>query len=359
MAMSLERQNGNESDLILSGRRESLEHLNNIFPTLKKVTRTTRHGIANIWQPSTYLPDFSNPEQAFQHIRNIQEQMRRLPNEVLLVLAGDTLTEEGLPLFVGELASTKGIYQYPRLRGWVWDWAAEENRHGDSMNGGLQFSGRIDMRAFEQSKQLYIGGGFNVQTNGDSYKGFLFYSFQEPATHRSHMNVSNIEAKNDNPFIARMCADIAADENYHAGVYSEFVEEILKVDPNNMMEAIRDMWLQGIVMPAHAMREIDPNGELIDTYAMFSDTAQKIGVYTVKDYSEISAHLLGKWKIGKKMANKWVPLAMNGLDERGKDAQQEILKRQKVIEYVAAKEKPTPLTQWDSSWLVRSDKLAS
>jgi acyl-[acyl-carrier-protein] desaturase len=56
-----------------------------------------------------------------------------------------------------------------------------------------------------------------------------------------------------------------------------------KVDPSEMMIAFQYMMKQKIVMPAH--RE---SGEKISTaFEQFSDSAQRIGVYTAADYIDI------------------------------------------------------------------------
>jgi acyl-[acyl-carrier-protein] desaturase len=52
-----------------------------------------------------------------------------------------------------------------------------------------------------------------------------------------------------------------------------------------------------IVMPAHFLRE---SGEKISTaFEQFSDSAQRIGVYTAADYVDIMQKLIEKWEIDK------------------------------------------------------------
>jgi acyl-[acyl-carrier-protein] desaturase len=83
----------------------------------------------------------------------------------------------------------------------------------------------------------------------------------------------------------------------HHHAYSEFVSQIFKVDPSQMMLAFQYMMKQKIVMPAHFLRE---SGEKIGTaFEEFSNSAQKLGVYTAADYVDILQKLVEKWEIDK------------------------------------------------------------
>jgi acyl-[acyl-carrier-protein] desaturase len=81
----------------------------------------------------------------------------------------------------------------------------------------------------------------------------------------------------------------------HHQAYSEFVNQIFKVDPSEMMLAFQYMMKQKIVMPAQFLRE---SGEKISSaFENFSDSAQRIGVYTATDYVDIMQKLNEKWQI--------------------------------------------------------------
>jgi acyl-[acyl-carrier-protein] desaturase len=83
----------------------------------------------------------------------------------------------------------------------------------------------------------------------------------------------------------------------HHLAYSEFVNQIFKVDPSEMMLAFQYMMKQKITMPAHFLRE---SGQKISTaFEEFSNSAQKLGVYTANDYVEIMQKLIDKWEIDK------------------------------------------------------------
>jgi acyl-[acyl-carrier-protein] desaturase len=90
---------------------------------------------------------------------------------------------------------------------------------------------------------------------------------------------------------------IAGDEMRHHLAYSEFVTQIFKIDPSEMMLAFNYMMKNKITMPAGFLRE---SGEKISSaFEQFSNSAQRIGVYTANDYVEIMQKLIEKWEIDK------------------------------------------------------------
>ena len=66
------------------------------------------------------------------------------------------------------------------------------------------------------------------------------------------------------------------------------------MDPSEMMVAFEDMMRKKIIMPAMYMREL---GNKVNSFANFSDAAQRLGVYTSIDYIEVMQGLLQDWKI--------------------------------------------------------------
>ncbi len=75
------------------------------------------------------------------------------------------------------------------------------------------------------------------------------------------------------------------------------MDQIFKVDPSEMMLAFLYMMKLKITMPAHFLRE---SGQKISSsFDHFSDSAQRIGVYTANDYVEILQKLIDKWQIDK------------------------------------------------------------
>lgn len=256
--------------------------------------------VEKIWQPTDLLPD-PQSENFFEEVRELREIAKDLPYDFWVAMVGDTITEEALPTYESWLMDVEGVNQVDGggngWSKWVRSWTGEENRHGDVLNKYLYLSGRVNMREVEMTTQHLINDGFDIGTGRDPYKNFVYTSFQELATYVSHNRVAQMAKKYGDNKLSKMCRLIAGDEMRHHHAYSEFVNRIFQVDPSEMMLAFQYMMKQKIVMPAHFLRE---SGQKIGTaFEQFSDSAQRIGVYTAQDYVEILQKLIDKWQIDK------------------------------------------------------------
>jgi acyl-[acyl-carrier-protein] desaturase len=271
--------------------------------------------VEKIWQPTDLLPD-SNQENFLEEVKELREISKDLPYDFWVTLVGDTITEEALPTYESWLMDVEGVDNVERngWSRWVRHWTGEENRHGDVLNKYLYLSGRVNMREIEQTTQHLINDGFDIGTGRDPYKNFVYTSFQELATFVSHNRVALIAKKYGEKKLFKMCNLIAGDEMRHHLAYSEFVNQIFKVDPSEMMLAFQYMMKQKITMPAVFLRE---SGEKIGSaFEAFSDSAQRIGVYTAADYVEILEKLNVKWDIAN----------MNGLTAEAEKARDYLMK---------------------------------
>ena len=271
--------------------------------------------VEKIWQPTDLLPD-SNQENFLEEVKELREISKDLPYDFWVTLVGDTITEEALPTYESWLMDVEGVDNVERngWSKWVRHWTGEENRHGDVLNKYLYLSGRVNMREIEQTTQHLIADGFDIGTGRDPYKNFVYTSFQELATFVSHNRVALIAKKYGEKKLFKMCNLIAGDEMRHHLAYSEFVNQIFKVDPSEMMLAFQYMMKQKITMPALFLRE---SGEKIGSaFEAFSDSAQRIGVYTASDYVDILQKLNEKWDIGN----------INGLTAEAEKARDYLMK---------------------------------
>ena len=251
-----------------------------------------------IWQPQDFLPD-AREDNFTDKILEIQELAKEMPYDFWVVLVGDMITEEALPTYESWLMDVDGMDQVEGngWATWIQQWTAEENRHGDLLNKYLYLSGKVNMKEVEITTQYLIADGFDIRTGRDPYKNFIYTSFQELATYISHNRVSEIAKKHGNKQLAKMCKMVAGDEMRHHNAYSEFVDRIFKVDPSQMMLAFTDMMKKKITMPAIFLRE--SGGKIGTAFEEFSNTAQKIGVYTARDYVDILNKLIDTWEIDK------------------------------------------------------------
>jgi acyl-[acyl-carrier-protein] desaturase len=324
-------------DYNIAGR---LEVMQSLISKVDEYIKDFLQPAEKIWQPSDFLPDSRN-ESFIDEVKLLREAAKELPYDYWVVLIGDTITEEALPSYESWFTSIEGIDTVNDPQGWAkWakQWTAEENRHGDLLNKYLYLSGRVNMRAVEMSTQYLITDGFDIGTGRDPYRNFVYTSFQELATNISHRRTATLAKQNGNALLSKMCGVIAADEMRHARAYKTFVKQIFEIDPSEMMLAFADMMKKKIVMPAHLMSEFD--GVKKNIYSQFSDAAQRIGVYTSKDYVAILESLLDEWKIA----------TVSGLNGAAAKAQDYVLNLPDRLTKVAERIK-LPELEYKFSWV--------
>jgi acyl-[acyl-carrier-protein] desaturase len=264
------------------------------------------------WQPADFLPDMTRAdwrEQLFE----FRQKAAELPDELLVVLVGDMITEEALPTYqtwlnrLQGITDPTGVSDSPWAR-WSRGWTSEENRHGDLLNRYLYLSGRVDMRAVETTVHHLINNGFNPQTDNDPYLGFVYTSFQERATKISHRNVGVLAGKAGEERLHKICGLIAGDEARHEKAYKLFMSKVFELDPGRAVLAFAALMRAKVVMPAHLMDD----GKSKDLFTRFSNVAQGIGVYTARDYADIIEALVKDWNVG----------AVQGLSDAAAKAQE-------------------------------------
>jgi acyl-[acyl-carrier-protein] desaturase len=251
----------------------------------------------NAWQPQDFLPDLSK-DGWMEEVKELREMSKEVPDDVMVVLVGDMVTEEALPTYQTLLNTFEGCDDPTGTTNSAWarwsrGWTSEENRHGDLLNKYLYLTGKCDMRAIEVTIQHLITSGFNPKARKDPYRGFLYTSFQERATKISHSNVGKLAKDAGDKNLLRICAKIAGDEGRHEKAYQLFVTEILKRDPNGLIMELGDLMREQIVMPAELMTD----GADKNLYENFSAVAQRLNVYTAIDYANIIRHLVDTWNL--------------------------------------------------------------
>ncbi|KGN61329.1 stearoyl-[acyl-carrier-protein] 9-desaturase, chloroplastic [Cucumis sativus] len=276
---------------------------NNILVHLKPVE--------SCWQPQDYLPD-PESDGFYDQVKEIRERSKDIPDDYFVMLVGDMITEEALPTYQTMLNTLDGVRDETgaSLTSWaIWTraWTAEENRHGDLLNKYLYLSGRVDMKQIEKTIQYLIGSGMDPKTENNPYLGFIYTSFQERATFISHGNTARLAKEHGDFKLAQICGIIASDEKRHETAYTKIVEKLFEVDPDGTVMALADMMKKKISMPAHLMYDGQDN----NLFEHFSSVAQRLGVYTAKDYADILEFLVSRWKIEN----------LTGLSGEGRKAQ--------------------------------------
>ncbi len=295
--------------------------------------------VEKTWQPTDLLPNSQN-DTFEEEVRELRELAKELPYDFWVVLVGDTITEEALPTYESWLMEVEGVNQQEAngWSKWIRFWTGEENRHGDTLSKYLYLSGRVNMIEVERTTQHLINDGLDIGTGKDPYKNFVYTSFQELATNISHNRVSILAKDYNNKGLAKMCKMIAGDEMRHFTAYSEFVKEIFALDPSEMMIAFSYMMKHKISMPAHFLRE---TGQKIGTaFEEFSNTAQRLGVYTAQDYVDILNRLLKRWDIPN----------INGLDDDAERARDYVMNLPARLERIGQRMK-LPEESYKFTWV--------
>ncbi len=245
--------------------------------------------VQDSWQPSDLLPDMTD-KHWHEKVNELQKQALTLPDEVLVVLVGNTVTEEALPSYQTWLnrchrfRDETGVSMTPWAQ-WTRGWTAEENRHGELLNKYLYLSGRVNMRSTEITTQHLIRNGFDLASGGDPYMSLVYTAFQERATKISHTNVGHLAEKYGDPLLGKICSYIAGDEARHEEAYKQIFATIIEKDTSKAVLAFYRMMKHGIAMPARLMSD----GADHDLFAQFARVAQRTGVYTLRDYAEVTA----------------------------------------------------------------------
>ena len=253
--------------------------------------------VSENWQPSDILPNLA-AEGWPEDLQRLRDQARSVPDELLVILIGNTVTEEALPSYQTMLNRHPGVVDAtgasdtPWAR-WSRGWTAEEKRHGDILTRYLYLSGRVDMHAVELTTQHLIRNGFDPRTGNDPYLGLIYTSFQERATKVSHGNTARLANECGDATLGKICALVTGDESRHEEAYKRFVGKIAEEDPAGVVLAFAQMMKNTVTMPARRMAD----GEAPDLYQQFAVVAQRAGVYTIRDYASIIDHLMDSWRI--------------------------------------------------------------
>lgn len=245
------------------------------------------------WQPTDFLPDLT-AEDWSGRLEAFRTTAREVPDDLLVVLVGNMVTEEALPSYAISLQriveDPTGASDRPWCQ-WLRGWTAEENRHGDLLNAYLRLSGRVDMRAVETTVHNLIRTGFDAGNQEDDYCGLIYASFQERATRITHNNVGRLAGASGEANLSRICRRIAGDEARHETFYTRVVAQIMERDPERGIAAYRAVLKGMIAMPGRLMYD----GKDQNLFDHFSTVAQRIGAYTARDYGQIIAHLNEAW----------------------------------------------------------------
>ena len=255
-----------------------------------------------LWLPNELTKaDRSNSEADEALLQQFRDAARGLPESVLVAVALNLLTEEGLPHFHRLIATHMG--NESAWGQWNSIWTAEEDRHGCALRDYVRDARLFEMGALEKMQYQYIESGFNPKWDNDPYRLLAYTSLQEKATQIAHANTGRAAAAYE-PQLQRVLAHLAGDESRHYRFYRAVFAEVLEHDPNQALESLLK------VMPALAMP-----GHSIDGYDEMADVVRRADIYGPLHYRNIVKELLEFWGIA----------ALEGLSAVGAAAQEKLM----------------------------------
>jgi acyl-[acyl-carrier-protein] desaturase len=263
-----------------------------------------------LWMPNELSPaDAGSEDEAL--LSKVRELAKGIPAAVLVALALNLLTEEGLPHFHRLIASHFG--QENSWSAWNNIWTAEEDRHGCAIRDYVRDARLYSMTALEKLQYQYIEAGFDPEWEQDPYRLLAYTSLQEKATQIAHSNTGRM-AGNYEPRLQRVLAHISGDESRHYQFYRGAFTEILKHDPNQALVSLQKVTL-GFSMPGHN----------VSGFTDMSEVIRRAHIFGPRQYQDIVEELLEHWQIG----------ALTGLSAVGEEARDKLMKVPKRLSRIA------------------------
>jgi acyl-[acyl-carrier-protein] desaturase len=259
-----------------------------------------RHlAVAKEWFPHEYVPWSEGRD--FDGVLGgeaWQDSDSKLPEAARISLIVNLLTEDNLPSYHHEIATTFG--RDGAWGTWVHRWTAEEGRHGVALRDYLTVTRAVDPVALERARMVHMGEGFTTEY-GTMLQQLAYVSFQELATRISHRNTGKASGE---PNCERLLARIAADENLHMLFYRNLLSAAFELDPNQTMRAVTDV-VTTFQMP----------GASIEGFSRKALVIANEGIYDLRLHiDDVLMPVLRQWSVFDK----------TGLDGEGEKARDEL-----------------------------------
>ncbi|MFG1944329.1 acyl-ACP desaturase [Nonomuraea sp. NPDC048826] len=255
--------------------------------------------MAKEWFPHEYVPwsegrDFDGPYGG----EAWQESDSKLPEPARVSLIVNLLTEDNLPSYHHEIATTFG--RDGAWGTWVHRWTAEEDRHGTAIRDYLTVTRAVDPVKLERARMAHMQSGF-MTDYGTMLQQLAYVSFQELATRIAHRNTGMASGDEG---CERLLARIAADENLHMLFYRNLLKAAFELDPDQTMRAVTDV-VTTFQMP----------GSNIAGFSRMAMTIAHEGIYDLRLHlDDVLMPVLRQWAVFDK----------TGLGPEGEKAREEL-----------------------------------
>jgi acyl-[acyl-carrier-protein] desaturase len=255
--------------------------------------------MAKEWFPHEYVPwsqgrDFDGVYEGHAW----QEGDSKIPEVARVSLIVNLLTEDNLPSYHHEIASTFG--RDGAWGTWVHRWTAEEGRHGTAIRDYLTVTRAVDPVALERARMTHMESGF-ISEYGTMLEQLAYVSFQELATRIAHRNTGRASGDEG---CERLLARIAADENLHMLFYRNLLKAAFELDPNQTMRAVTDV-VKTFQMP----------GSGIEGFTRKAMIIAHEGIYDLRLHLD---------DVLMPVLRQWAVFDQTGLDAQGERAREEL-----------------------------------
>ncbi|WP_043639205.1 acyl-ACP desaturase [Nonomuraea candida] len=255
--------------------------------------------MAKEWFPHEYIPWSEGRD--FDGIYGgeaWQDSDSKIPEAARVSLIVNLLTEDNLPSYHHEIATTFG--RDGAWGTWVHRWTAEEDRHGTAIRDYLTVTRAVDPVALERARMAHMEAGYATEYN-TMLQQLAYVSFQELATRIAHRNTGRASGDEG---CERLLARIAADENLHMLFYRNLLKAAFELDPNQTMRAVTDV-VTTFQMPGQGM----------DGFARKALIIANEGIYDLRLHlDDVLMPVLRQWSVFDK----------TGLDAEGEKAREEL-----------------------------------
>lgn len=261
------------------------------------------------WFPSTakrWLPQDAfweaGAEDENEKRRMIREQALLLPDEVLIAVIGNEITEEYLSGFVEELGrltpmrGRTGIDQRPLSKGRRL-WGRDEWSHGTILGMYRREHPKIDVNAVDRDILYYHENGFDSRSGEDPYYGFLYTVGQEYLTEKAHGNVGAAAKQAGDETLSKICRKVKGDEQRHYGYYLGVDKEIFKRDPGGAVITLWNVLRFGIVMPGARMGEMGKEKHKSPIFVIYSEIMESTGILTIAHYLDMYEMMMREFDV--------------------------------------------------------------
>ncbi len=224
------------------------------------------------WNPHDYIPWSDGKNYYALGGQDWDPEQSKLSEVAQVAMVLNLLTEDNLPSYHREIATTFGIDG--AWGQWVNRWTAEENRHGIALRDYLVVTRAIDPVELEQLRVEQMTRGFSPGQNdqGESdlianglFDSVIYVTFQELATRVSHRNTG----KACNETIAdQLLQRVSADENLHMIFYRDVSEAGFEIAPNQAMHSLHHV-LRNFKMPGYTVPDFRRKAVIIAVGGVF------------------------------------------------------------------------------------------